>query len=130
MAETYQHAEAFCLMVYENGEERETLWNSRDGVTPFVILSRTSGNELVHKHWKLDRFMPYFKPPVGSRIFVDLTKEKHLEYQRSIVEKCWNNHRYPMKDNDVLGPLGKDGAARLLAEEDWQDGAPDIVIVA
>lgn len=45
MASRHLHKEAFCLMLYrgvESGEE-EWLWNSRDGVTPFIIWSAKDG---------------------------------------------------------------------------------------
>ena len=37
--EEYKHAEAFCLMKYrcEKCGQAEVVWNSRDGVTPFII---------------------------------------------------------------------------------------------
>ena len=83
----YEHAEAFMLMTYVgdvSGRE-EVLWNSRDGVTPFVIESRWEPHEaLTHRTWSLDRRVPTFVPPVGSRIFVDLTIERAREHARSV----------------------------------------------
>jgi len=40
---SYRHAGAFCLMTYraDDGTEEEQVWNSRDGVTPFVITLRS-----------------------------------------------------------------------------------------
>ena len=39
MESKYKHAEAYCLMKYkcEKCGKTEILWNSRDGVTPFMI---------------------------------------------------------------------------------------------
>ncbi|MDB4873218.1 MAG: hypothetical protein JWL97_4222 [Gemmatimonadales bacterium] len=74
---TYQHAEAFCLMTYrsDDGTEEELVWNARDGVTPFVITLR-SGKQATHVDWRNDRRVPDHQPPVGSRVFVDLTPER------------------------------------------------------
>lgn len=50
----------------------ETLWNSRDGVTPFVVFSR-GGTEMTHVNWRRDWRDPGHVPEVGDRIFVDAT---------------------------------------------------------
>jgi hypothetical protein len=84
----YKHAEAFCLMLYvaEDGSgEQEIIWNSRDGVTPFVISLR-SGKTALHENWKADRCVPDFVPAPGSRMFVDLTPEKAREYAETNLE--------------------------------------------
>lgn len=91
------HAEAYCLMKYvcdgkteyrlggskdEKLEQiktprcgyEETIWNSRDGVTPFSISCPKCGGSLLHKGpWRADAFAPYHVPAAGSRIFTDLT---------------------------------------------------------
>jgi hypothetical protein len=79
------HPEAFCLMTYsdasENGEAKkegtvfELIWNTRDGVTPFIIGSKAERREdrieLKHYRWGNDLAIPYFIPPVGMRVFID-----------------------------------------------------------
>ena len=72
----YKHGEAFCLMQYrsDDGTESEQLWNSRDGVTPFVVNSR-SGIPMRHVDWQHDKCIPDFVPPSGMRMFVDATEE-------------------------------------------------------
>lgn len=94
-AHGHDHVEAFCLMKYraDDGEE-EILWNSRDGVTPFMIRLR-SGKEASHVEWHLDKYAPDYIPPVGSRIFADLTEEKAREMVRERVEELWNHSEYP-----------------------------------
>ena len=79
----YNHAEAFALMKYRDREtgKVEIIWNSRDGVTPFIVLSQ-NGNESVHFDWQTDRIDPFHVPSVGDRIFVDLTREKAEAFQR------------------------------------------------
>jgi len=86
-----KQAEGFKLMHYvsKDGEEHEILWNSRDGITPFVISSR-GGVEMSHVDWPHDVYAPFFVPPVGMRIFVDLTLEKAMEYRTEYVAKWWN----------------------------------------
>ncbi len=80
------HAEAFCLMTYEdevNGRT-ERLWNSRDGVTPFVITSRW-GNSA--RHVGRDDYQPGHVPNVGDRVFVDLTPERARVLAEAYADK-------------------------------------------
>jgi len=135
------HAEAFCLMRYEadDGSEDEIIWNSRDGVTPFVITLR-SGKTARHVDWQNDRYAPDHIPQPGDRIFVDLTPDRALESTRRMVERWWDDPDMPMKDHPHLGPMGREGAARHLAlgqletpgSEPGQEtsGQPDLVEVA
>jgi hypothetical protein len=67
-----QHAEAYCLMKYasDDGHIVEWLWNSRDGVTPFMISAQDGKTLLHHVDFHLDRFLPLYKPLAGERIFI------------------------------------------------------------
>jgi hypothetical protein len=115
----YQHGEAFCLMAYraDDGTEEETIWNSRDGVTPFVITLR-SGKTATHVDWHRDRRVPDYQPRPGERIFVDLTEDKAREYAR-------RNRRHYLRQ-------GYDGVPSIaaLARDYLHDGqAPDLIEV-
>jgi len=72
---TLQHKEAFCLMKYQDlaTGEIEWLWNSRDGVTPFIIRHKDgkTTSELRHVDFHEDAFIPNFVPPISSRILTD-----------------------------------------------------------
>lgn len=118
--------EGFKLMAYacKNGCHREVIWNSRDGITPFGIMSRDRKCEMNHVDWNRDVCSPQYLPIIGDRVFVDLTMEQALSYRREQVEKAWNSGEYPMKDHDFLGPMGKEGAALHLAEADVESFAP------
>ena len=89
----YQHREAFCLMQYrsDDGTEAEQLWNSRDGVTPFIITSR-SGKRMTHVDWNSDECVPDFKPAKGMRIFVDATEELVTPALNEYVEKIFEDY--------------------------------------
>ena len=54
----YRHPEAFMIMTYraDDGIEEERIWNSRDGVTPFVITLR-NGKQATHVDWGQDQRM-------------------------------------------------------------------------
>lgn len=127
----YLHGEAFMLMNYESkdGKTKEVLWNSRDGVTPFCLGS-VDGVEMSHVEWQSDKRLPLHTPKVGSRMFIDCTKDRLLEGKRATVEEYWEAEgELRMKDHPQLGPLGKEGAALSLAYSEWQDGQPDVVVV-
>ncbi len=87
------HGEAFSLMKYrsDDGTEEEILWNSRDGVTPFMITSK-SGKKMSHVDWSNDVYAPHWKPPIGMRVFVDATEELVRESLLSYVEKIFTEH--------------------------------------
>ena len=92
----YLHGEAFCLMKYQtdDGTETETLWNSRDGVTPFMLLSKT-GKKMSHIDWRSDKCVPDFKPPSGMRVFVDATRELVTPELNEYVDQIWDDPNYP-----------------------------------
>lgn len=85
----HSHTEAFCLMLYECEYCGfwEILYNTRDGATPFVISCRICGKEQSHAAFFLDKFISYFKPYKGMRVFVDLTKEKAIEMHKKNYNK-------------------------------------------
>jgi hypothetical protein len=73
----YNHKEAFCLLKYasNDGQIVEWIWNSRDGVTPFGVMSRCGTKELRHVQWRFDVRIVNYEPLPGERIFVDATEE-------------------------------------------------------
>lgn len=127
----YRHAEAFCLMKYatKDGSEVEWLWNSRDGVTPFIIRSR-AGNEMHHVDFWLDRPVPNYQPLPSERIFVDLTPERAEQFARRRIERYWNDGEYPMSrtfetQEQALAELVKGmlrpGAPDVIEARDWRN---------
>ncbi len=79
----YDHAEAFCVMQYhcESCGKNENLWNSRDGVTPFVIdcIHCNGRTGMQHNSWQLDTCTPDYVPNSIQRVFVDITLTKAIE---------------------------------------------------
>lgn len=113
------HGEAFRLMQYrsDDGTETEVIWNSRDGVTPFVITLR-SGKQASHVNWNHDFYKPDFRPTIGDRIFIDLTHEIALHLAAERVEEYWEHPDYPMKGRWP----NKAAAAAALAKDYYGDG--------
>lgn len=108
------HGEAFCLMAYvsDDGQHGELIWNSRDGVTPFVVTSR-DGVQMTHVDWGGDIFVPHFRPVPGMRVFVDMDQDMALEAARENVERWWEHPEYPMSARWAT----KEEAAEALAKD-------------
>lgn len=81
-AQGHQHAEAFSWMTYgtKPGVQfiRLRIWNSRDGVTPFVTYSTEYGVELQHVNYDEDRYDPTYKPVKGDLIWRSWTEEEAI----------------------------------------------------
>jgi hypothetical protein len=73
----FRHGEAFRLMQYSQDAGRhletfEIIYNTRDGVTPFMVGARVDVQITIsHVDWPMDLVFPYFVPPAGMRCFVD-----------------------------------------------------------
>lgn len=118
---TYKHGEAYALMRYlsDDGTEEEIIWNSRDGVTPFVITLR-SGKVAKHVNWSGDFPFPNYQPPLGSRMFVDLTEESARSKAAEYLERNRNYVPENVSEEELIEMLVKD----------WmKPGAPDLVEV-
>lgn len=127
IAAGHEHAEAFCLMAYrtDDGEITEILWNSRDGITPFVIAS-ADGRNMTHVDWQHDRYSPDHRPTPGQRIFVTLSQERASELARERVDFYWDHHEFPARELFA----SKDAALAALTADIWFGGeAPTIVTV-
>lgn len=124
----HTHAEAFMLMKYASDDQGvvEFIWNSRDGVTPFVVSSR-EGVELHHVEWHNDRYWPDYLPPLGSRIFVDLTEERAKEAALANARMFWNLPECPASQDGRWATV--EDLAADLAKGYREPGAPDLIEV-
>jgi hypothetical protein len=123
----YYHREAFCLMWYQDTDgNRERIWNSRDGVTPFSIRSR-QGLDATHVDWDRDEWRPFHIPEVGDRIFVDLTVERATEYRTRWYDRNCSDPE--CKDDFLTLFPDREAAINQSAESDAKMGAPDLVTV-
>ncbi len=73
----YQHGEAFMLMTYACARclTRKHIWNSRDGVTPFM-LACDCGHIMYHDP-VMDMRTEDYKPDPDELVFVDEHRKKH-----------------------------------------------------
>lgn len=89
------HKEAFALMWYgcECGH-RERIWNSRDGVTPFITACPSCGeSELQHIWWNKDETNPSHKPFHGQRVWIDMTREAAEVRAKAYIEHMRTVHK-------------------------------------
>ena len=125
-----KHAEAFCIMTYraEDGSgEEERIWNSRDGVTPFMVALR-SGKPAQHVDWHRDEYNPDYQPPVGSRIFVDMTPERARELAERNATHYWEDAAAAYKPQQQYRTKA-DLVQALMHSYLEREGAPDIIEV-
>lgn len=123
----YNHNEAFCRMQYRDDKtgEIEWIWNSRDGVTPFTVMNRDGTGSMTHVKWSEDVCDPDFIPPIGSRIFTNVTKEDAREAALRVIERSWNDPMYPMsKAYD-----SKEAAAVALIPDIYGNGTGPVTTV-
>lgn len=68
-----QSAEGFCNMVYvcEHCHTTDMIWNSRDGVTPFMLSCLACEGTMKHSgNWRLEKEYTEL-PDDATRVFVD-----------------------------------------------------------
>lgn len=122
-ARLHQHPEAFCLMEYraDDGTETEVIWNSRDGVTPFVV-ALPSGKAATHVNWSHDvRVWRTMADALGVRRFIDHTEETARAGAARYVDQFWEHPQYPMSSRYET----KDAAIDAVVA-DWI-GTPTII---
>lgn len=122
------------LMRYEGaGGRREWIWNSRDGITPFVVSAKDDPKvEMQHGNWHLDRYAPLYVPSVGDRVFVDLTEELARPLATAHVERRWDRGEYQMCEHRTFAELGKDGTVEYFVREwvsAWGGHSPHVAVV-
>jgi hypothetical protein len=120
--EKLMQAEAYMIMTYECKEckIKERIWNSRDGVTPFLVGCKVCDGIMKHIDWDKDGFDPDYQPKDDDRVFVDLTMQRALEKASRQVEKMWNDPVHPMSKRWV----NKKEAIRDLAKMAMKEFAP------
>lgn len=123
----HQHVEAFRLMLYSSadGEEIEAIWNSRDGVAPFVVVSRDNARELRHVLWGGDPYAPHHVPNVGDRMIVTVGPEHVERIARETARRLWSD-----KGSGYAGQFASEEHAYMAVRAEMEKkGAPTLVTV-
>lgn len=119
------HKEAFALMWYFCGEchHRERFWNSRDGVTPFIIDCPSCGGELLHVHWNQDEASPGHKLRKWQRYFRDGTPDEAAAIVRRRIERMRDTHPLTPEQEAALIAGTRDGSTG-----EFRPGWPNIAV--
>lgn len=136
---SYQHREAFALMQYESddGSSCRLIWNSRDGVTPFVVT--IDGVEYRHVRWGEDRCVPGYAVVMADTDLVFVSEHPSLDelrtQARAMVERAPEYAPPAGPDRDslvekvakgMMEDCGEVGRPALVTGAEWrrQTGAP------
>ena len=111
----HRHAEAYMMMTYaarDGSGDSELIWNSRDGVTPFVTHLR-DGRPATHRAAPAtDCYDPGYVPHPGERVWADMTRayaERAATWQ---YDRCQGDPGWAAR----MAELGSRGQAiRFLA---------------
>lgn len=120
----HSHGEAFMLMTYAcDCGHRETIWNSRDGVTPFGMnCPSCGGSTLRHVDWQRDVYAPDHKPHKGQRFWRDGTPDEAEAIMRRRIAS--------MRDQYPCSPEKEAELIRWAREgkDEFQPGWPTLDI--
>ncbi len=123
----HKHTEAFMLMTYKCEEcgTVEIIWNSRDGVTPFMGPTCNRGacvGATLHENWSGDVYAPDYKPSVGERIWRDGTLDMMRDIKRRMVE-CNSEYLSDEAKQDIEAFIEK----IAIEEHESQPGWPALI---
>ena len=123
MSQTNKHPEAFCIMHFKCQKcgKIELIWNSRDGVAPFVIPSGCCGEPMHHILQSLDNQKTNVNEVVSigiKRALISPTIEQFREHVEELVEVNWNVF---LRDFDSVE------AAVAFFELEFEEGQPLVV---
>ena len=93
MHNVFFYRKAYCLMKYQSEDQviTEILWNSRDGVTPFIIPAKDGETRLQHVEFEKDELAIWHVPAIGSRIFKDQPFEVWIEKEIQRTRRFWDH---------------------------------------
>ena len=117
----FTHVEAFCLMKYrcEICATVETLYNARDGVTPYIIPCSVCEGMMQHIDWTEDKRDERYIPERGQRIFISMTQELAWIFARARLEKFENTESPPPAEGT---PERAELEQALMDDEFWKNG--------
>lgn len=115
-----KHGEALKLMWYacECGH-RERIWNSRDGVTPFMTSCPSCGKlSLTHVDWGLDEPTWGYTPHLQQRFWRDGTKEEAMQILARRFDKA-REKGHPVPEDVKRSIMDKVGEWDSEFREGW-----------
>ena len=122
----HTHGEAFMLMRYACQEcgKNQMVWNSRDGVTPFMIgCPRTDcAGMMNHVDWRGDIYAPDYVPDNGERFFRDGTPDEAVAIMQKRIENMRDEYPLtPEEERDLIDRARK-------GDDEFQKGWPTVAL--
>ena len=116
--------EAFMLMQYacKDCGHRETIWNSRDGVTPFGCGCPSCGQIMNHVNWPQDIYAPNHTLHLHQKFWRDGTPDEAEAIIRKRIEQMRGKYPCTPEEEEALVAsvrAGKDGG-------EFQKGWPNL----
>jgi hypothetical protein len=87
----HQYGERFCLMLYQGQKTGRIvdIWNSRNGVTPFMV--DIDGETYQHVHFQRDRPAPDHQLRPGDYFFRGITEAEAERYAAMVADRMEPN---------------------------------------
>lgn len=117
----HQHGEAFMLMQYacKDCGHRETIWNSRDGVTPFGCSCPSCGKTLLHTEWQRDVYAPNHKLNKGQGFWRDGTPDEAEAIMRRRIEQMRDKYPCTPEKEAELIKMAREGGDSGEFQKGW-----------
>lgn len=122
--------EAYVVMIYRCRKcaHRERIWNSRDGVTPFLVDCRRCGGEAQGITPKGAQPQPGHRPQPGERIFVSTVDADYREQaERLWEESLGTRHARPDSQRDAWIEMVYQDTRKRVGEPKCVTWQPDPV---
>lgn len=129
----HNHGEAFMLMTYacDHCGHLETIWNSRDGVTPFCIECPSCGQmKCQHVDWQRDTYAPDHKPHRGQRFWRDGTPDEAEAIMRRRIASLSDEHPVDKDREAELIKYAREGEGEFRKGWPMLDRAPEAIAAA
>ena len=101
------HKEAFCIMQYECPKEHTVyIYNSRDGVTPFIIGCKQIGcdKQAQHVRWNEDKYELLHKLEMGEWFWRDGTPEEAYDIVMNRLNRYPPDEQF-LRDNNCRSAI-------------------------
>lgn len=98
---------------------RETIWNSRDGVTPFGCGCPSCGKVLYHVEWERDVYAPAHKLHARQRFWRDGTPDEAEAIIRRRIEQYRDEYPCSPAKEAALIKMAREGGSEGEFQRGW-----------
>lgn len=125
-----KHDEAFCLMWYRcTCGHKERIWNSRDGVTPFMLTCPSCNKpSMQHVDWNQDVYTPDHKLSRYQKFWRDGTPDEAEAIMRRRIEAFRDKYPVDAEYEKELIRCAREGKDQDGMSNEFQEGWPTLDI--